>query len=825
MADIQVILEVLGAKDMEKAGRVTQTLENKINSLAKQLERGRITNQQYQTGVQQLIRKNTQHAGSYKVLQKDVQRYSGALQRSVNDKKRAEAAVESLTQDVQRNTSTTRQAAAAHDNMSSSIVRSTKSTVQQANATQRATKSTKQFASIGLQQVGYQFSDFIVQTQSGTSAMVAFGQQGSQLAGLLFLLKGNIALAAGVIASIGIPLFTAFGNVLLNLGDGSDELKDSIDRLKDSFNQYDQAIKNSNMSMNELSAEFKSASEQAERFFQIQSRFARLEMVTSIQNAQRELSNLFTDVGDLTEDQARNFVALENVINRIKQDQFDERGVSTLSAEELNRISQLEDINRDAERAVRDLRGEFKDLSDRELSNLLGDFVAFKNADALSDKIEEANDLADSLTAAAAADGKISEAERERIRLLNESIETMLRVKAAQDGSVESAEGLNSELSSIYKKAYDFLNVATKWLPEVSPVEAKMNEINQVISDTTGINLAGVFQRANNWASTLLETTNRINFTMFEGSAGAEALRKYGSRGGNSNRDPIFGDTGRSIYNQPTTRSSGGGSTQTKTVEEHRQAVDKLIASYDEAQKIANQMYRAETILNDAVAAGAISLQKKDNVLAQYRESLRETTSFAEKMGKTLSDSLGGALMSVVDGTKSAADAFKDMARQILKKAYELLVIQPIMDSITGALGGFGGGGSKGLSLPSAILSSINADGNAFQNGNQLTAYANGGVVNSPTLFPMANGAGLMGEAGPEAIMPLKRGKNGKLGVQTERASEAPVNVYQTININGNGDEYIMGKIQQAAPQIANFTQRQMMDQRRRGGAVKSTFG
>jgi len=103
--------------------------------------------------------------------------------------------------------------------------------------------------------------------------------------------------------------------------------------------------------------------------------------------------------------------------------------------------------------------------------------------------------------------------------------------------------------------------------------------------------------------------------------------------------------------------------------------------------------------------------------------------------------------------------------------------------------------------------------------------FADGGVVNSPTLFPMANGAGLMGEAGPEAIMPLKRGKNGKLGVQTERASEAPVNVYQTININGNGDEYIMGKIQQAAPQIANFTQRQMMDQRRRGGAVKSTFG
>ena len=50
---------------------------------------------------------------------------------------------------------------------------------------------------------------------------------------------------------------------------------------------------------------------------------------------------------------------------------------------------------------------------------------------------------------------------------------------------------------------------------------------------------------------------------------------------------------------------------------------------------------------------------------------------------------------------------------------------------------------------------------------NKIVPYAYGGIVNKPTLFPMANGAGLMGEAGPEAIMPLKRGKNGKLGVQS----------------------------------------------------------
>ncbi len=45
-------------------------------------------------------------------------------------------------------------------------------------------------------------------------------------------------------------------------------------------------------------------------------------------------------------------------------------------------------------------------------------------------------------------------------------------------------------------------------------------------------------------------------------------------------------------------------------------------------------------------------------------------------------------------------------------------------------------------------------------------AFADGGVVNSPVLFPLQGGTGLMGEAGPEAIMPLSRGSDGRLGVR-----------------------------------------------------------
>jgi len=96
--------------------------------------------------------------------------------------------------------------------------------------------------------------------------------------------------------------------------------------------------------------------------------------------------------------------------------------------------------------------------------------------------------------------------------------------------------------------------------------------------------------------------------------------------------------------------------------------------------------------------------------------------------------------------------------------------------------------------------------------------------VGGPTMFPMNGGkTGLMGEAGPEAIMPLKRGANGKLGVEASGGGASTVS--QNFYFTANGDESVKRIIQQEAPRIANLTQKQIMDQRRRGGNMKATFG
>lgn len=108
-----------------------------------------------------------------------------------------------------------------------------------------------------------------------------------------------------------------------------------------------------------------------------------------------------------------------------------------------------------------------------------------------------------------------------------------------------------------------------------------------------------------------------------------------------------------------------------------------------------------------------------------------------------------------------------------------------LMGFLGSAFEGFFGGGSSssgGNTTPgfsSGDLGSgirINANGGVY-NSPSLSAYS-GGVYNTPQLFKFASGAGVFAEAGPEAIMPLKRGPDGKLGVSSDGSGSVTVNVY-----------------------------------------------
>jgi lambda family phage tail tape measure protein len=111
--------------------------------------------------------------------------------------------------------------------------------------------------------------------------------------------------------------------------------------------------------------------------------------------------------------------------------------------------------------------------------------------------------------------------------------------------------------------------------------------------------------------------------------------------------------------------------------------------------------------------------------------------------------------------------------------------------ALGGAAGGWnpsGGGGLFGSILSWFTSGGLNANGNAFLGGNVIP-FANGGLVTSPTSFPMSGGRrGLMGEAGPEAIVPLKRGPDGKLGVRMEGSGGGQFSQVVNVRVDGRPD-------------------------------------
>lgn len=91
--------------------------------------------------------------------------------------------------------------------------------------------------------------------------------------------------------------------------------------------------------------------------------------------------------------------------------------------------------------------------------------------------------------------------------------------------------------------------------------------------------------------------------------------------------------------------------------------------------------------------------------------------------------------------------------------------------------------GSGVTSLMTSLVGALGFSHGGVFAGGRVTPFANGGVVSTPTYFPMRGGSGLMGEAGAEAIMPLSRGPDGRLGVAA-RGTGSTTNV--TFNVTAS---------------------------------------
>lgn len=211
-----------------------------------------------------------------------------------------------------------------------------------------------------------------------------------------------------------------------------------------------------------------------------------------------------------------------------------------------------------------------------------------------------------------------------------------------------------------------------------------------------------------------------------------------------------------------------------------------------------------------------------DNFLAQGSNVAGMTENVFTNAFNGMADGIANfALTGKMDFRSFTVSILADLAKMEARIAASKL--------LGSVLGMFGFGASAGGSTPSGAYSSAalsvipNADGGVYRSAG-LSQYS-GSIVNRPTFFAFARGAAVMGEAGPEAILPLRRGANGKLGVVAAGGGMAMFAPQYHINIENKGAElgpqaikavYDVGK--KAA---ADFMRQQGRDGGRLSGAYR----
>ncbi|EHA8921128.1 phage tail tape measure protein [Escherichia coli] len=194
-----------------------------------------------------------------------------------------------------------------------------------------------------------------------------------------------------------------------------------------------------------------------------------------------------------------------------------------------------------------------------------------------------------------------------------------------------------------------------------------------------------------------------------------------------------------------------------------------------------------------------------------FTEDADNAAGTAEQLFNTAFSSMGNGLATFCTTGKLN---FKSFTSSVLSDMAKILAQATMMKAVKGigSVMGFDFGDVK-----------TNAEGGVYQSAD-LRRYS-GTVVNRPTFFAFAKGAGVMGEAGPEAILPLRRGADGKLGVVAATCGSGMVMFapQYNININNNGQNGQIGpEVMQAVYNLGKRAAEDFMQQQSRDGGQLS---
>lgn len=280
-----------------------------------------------------------------------------------------------------------------------------------------------------------------------------------------------------------------------------------------------------------------------------------------------------------------------------------------------------------------------------------------------------------------------------------------------------------------------------------------------------------------------------------------------------------------------TTETAGVSDRQRSRFDETQQ-IDRVFAKAGGDKSTQAVIARSEALdaldkkYKSIAAAEADWMSGVSRGYANWFDEISDVSGTVSDGVKTTLDSAFGNVTSMLEGNKVSWKSWGISVLQIIEKvALQMAVVSAmgggssgsgIFGSLIGSVGSFFGGGAGASASTGTAVSSygssfqFNAKGGVYDSPS-LSAFSNG-IVRNPTMFAFAKGgAGIMGEAGPEAIMPLTRAPDGSLGVRAvgagggQSVSSAP-QVYITIDGNGNTQTQATTGYEQFAREVGAFT-------------------
>jgi len=888
------------AADDIKAATKATTAANKAAAL---VERARLNNiTQFKAALAEQRKAQDDNTAAVRRLRMENDAVYRTQQKTLQMKKMLKTA-------VQNNTMSTEQAIIA--------LKRYNAVQRQSNGVMGNSRNRMNGSNMAIQQMGYQFGDFAVQVQGGTSAFVAFSQQGAQLAGILPMIAGplgmSMKMAVGLSAALGIliPIGSAVGRMYFEMKDKTKEAAEETETLNGKLKSLSSTLADyaasleaiaSGVSINELFAS--RGIKQAE--IELEAASATLEKYLGFVNLATDGQAIGTmgpvraigalvGIGFAALSKEQEAAALEKV---------------TKAEERLTKLREMQAANQAKDHAAQEraLRDELvlaqtiaqfgKDSAQAKavevaqelrlrLEGVQAQVDSFKITEAQGEALKkQINDIA----AITAATTKVSETGQQKaLRLSKDDLEIqklkigILRSHNAEGEKTRATLTLESHLAGEIvriKQEQKFLEggITAEEQRQIDALVAAAIEaehLNQRIEAGAdkAKELASALSEAASAMGQLVNFGTGLDKALAVAVAQTEALRA-GQNAANAGRIAGMRFDAQAKYNTAMQAAGPlGDSTITNAAsKEFRQqnlTIDGIASNLNTSSGLKDDAKSSNVVnINEIIAArkaqadqdrillglsgeehdaqriyfqlqkqnekatiqtSDIKLQGYAKEIAAQREQNRvieEAAKQQEQLADFIGSSMETAMMSIVDSTISVEDAFKSMAASIIKELYRVLVVQKIVAAAKAFLG-FADGGVVQQGAPTTSLRPMarpQANGGVFT---KVNAYANGGVVSSPTTFPMSgNQTGLMGEAGAEAIMPLKRGRNGKLGVQAEgNGSGDVININQSFNFQANGDDSVKKLIAQAAPKIAELAKASVIDSRRRGGSTKAAFG